>query len=92
VHSDPIDLGSYTADANGEVMVPSFKLPAGFAPGAHEVWLVGAKSGTVKVGFKVTIEADTGGGVASDAGLVPGLLLLVTGLGLVAVRMRRQAI
>jgi hypothetical protein len=75
VHSDPIELGTLAADANGSVPV-SFTIPEGFDIGRHTVDFVGETSGAVKVAFDVidpsaitdpTNSADptTGGGVAT---------------------------
>ena len=94
VHSDPIDLGSLTADKDGKVPV-SFMVPSGFSLGDHTIQFVGARSGAVSVAFKVAragTRIDTGGGLASGmgAGLVPALLLIMVGAGVVLLKTRRQ--
>jgi hypothetical protein len=45
VFSDPIALGSVTADANGVAAFPNFMLPADFEPGQHTVTLTGTGCG-----------------------------------------------
>lgn len=62
LHSDPIDLGTATADSNGTVSV-SFTLPSDLAVGRHTVEFVGEVSGTAVVGFDVvsSLAANTGG-------------------------------
>ena len=97
VHSDPIDLGTLTADENGKVSV-SFEVLASLGAGAHSVEFAGAVSGTVSVAFDVTgptVDVNTGGTVAPDAGLLAGLVacLLVAGVALATTaraRLRRR--
>ncbi|MCW2529140.1 MAG: putative rane protein [Pseudonocardiales bacterium] len=43
LHSDPIDLGTFTADSDGTVVV-QFAVPVDLAVGAHDVTLIGLTS------------------------------------------------
>ncbi|MCL2784271.1 MAG: leucine-rich repeat domain-containing protein [Propionibacteriaceae bacterium] len=52
VNSAPINLGSFTATGAG-VVVATFTAPLDFDAGRHNVTFVGARSGTVVVGFEV---------------------------------------
>jgi hypothetical protein len=81
VHSDPIAVGTFTADTTGRVSA-TFPLPTDFALGSHTVEFVGAVSGTAVVGFTVVAAVDfpTGGTVVADRSAAYPLLL-----GLVAV-------
>ncbi|WP_308797462.1 HtaA domain-containing protein [Agromyces silvae] len=56
VFSEPIVVGTATADASGSVAF-SWTVPAGFAPGDHRVELSGARSGTASAGFTVAASA-----------------------------------
>jgi len=78
LHSDPISLGSFTADENGTVKV-DFTLPKDFALGRHTVEFIGETSGTVTVGFDVVNPAgtaDTGGSVLTGSSAVPAFVLM----------------
>jgi hypothetical protein len=73
LHSDPIDLGDFTADASGNVTV-TFTVPADLPPDPHEVVLTGLSSGHMAaVGFTVSSAATPDGHgyreVASDGGI-----------------------
>jgi hypothetical protein len=59
LHSDPVDLGTETADDDG-VVVFAVTLPADLEPGTHNVELVGATSGVV-VTADLTVVSETGG-------------------------------
>ena len=70
VHSDPIDLGTLTADENGKVSV-SFEVLASLGVGAHSVEFAGAVSGTVSVAFDVTAPAGAAPAGKAPAGTAP---------------------
>jgi hypothetical protein len=54
LHSDPIDLGDFTADADGSVTV-TFTVPADLPPGPHDLVFTGLDSGQIAgLGFTVT--------------------------------------
>ena len=82
VHSDPLSLGTLTADAQGKVVV-TFPVPKDFTLGAHSIDFVGATSGKVTVGFTVVeIVAGTGGTAVAPSGTAA--LVLVMSLCLAA--------
>ena len=92
VHSDPISLGVFTADARGRVHV-TFDVPADFALGRHTVEFAGAISGTVTVGFSVAAPASTvngiqTGGTAQDNGFLLLLAAVLIASGLLIQRTR----
>jgi hypothetical protein len=76
LNSDPVELGTETAAADGTVTF-EFVLPADLEPGAHEVTLVGTESGVVvAVGVDVvdtqpgpTTVTPTGGTTTGDPSL-----------------------
>lgn len=76
MRSDPIDLGSRVADAQGVVQF-DWTIPDGTTPGAHEFVATGATSGTVTVSFTVGEQGD-------DAG-TPWLLIVLGVVALAAV-------
>jgi len=93
VYSSPLSLGTFKADANGAVPV-MLTLPSGFASGSHHVQFVGAKTGTVDVGFQVPAgngKLVTTGGFVVNGG-VAGLaaLLIVAGLAVGTLIVRRR--
>jgi len=92
VHSAPLDLGVFTADANGDVPV-SFTVPSDFELGTHTVEFAGVTSGTASATFQVVAAAplaDTGGSVLSSPGVMAPLALALVVAGLiVAVILRR---
>ena len=94
VHSITYVVGTFTANQQGRVDV-SWAIPKNFPPGAHTIEFAGALSGTVSVPFTVTsLIADTGGslvGTGSANPLSPGVLMLILGLGTLAVWARREA-
>ena len=85
VHSDPIELGVKTADAQGRVLV-TFDVPSDFALGHHTVDFAGAVSGTVSTGFSVAVPAAGGASGVETGGTVQshGSLLLLAGVLVVA--------
>ena len=92
VHSDPINIGRRTADAQGRVPV-SFDVPKGFDLGRHTVEFVGVTSGTATVSFSVaTPTADSSQIQAQSGGTVQGhgsLLFLAVGLVLAGLAVQR---
>jgi hypothetical protein len=88
IFSDPINLGTFTADATGTVHV-SVTLPAGLAPGSHTIVSTGASGKVVQFGLTLTAPAAAGsgqGGGGSDlafTGVAIGGALVVA-LGLLA--------
>jgi hypothetical protein len=97
LHSDPIDLGTAVADANG-VVTFSVTLPAGFETGTHAVVLSGATSGrvaTVEFTVAATTAAAAQGGLAYTGAsvvipLLTGLTALVVGAVLLLASRRRR--
>lgn len=91
VHSSPLDLGTFKADANGKVVV-SFTVPADFATGRHTVEFVGAMSGKVITAFDVIAKAPSNpkgpnasaqsGGFATPESTSASLFALVISLAL----------
>jgi len=74
LHSDPIDLGSGTANNNGIASV-TFTIPTDFALGRHTVEFVGATSGTITVAFDVVeLKAETGGSTVMSSGTTAAAL------------------
>jgi hypothetical protein len=75
LHSDPVTLGTLTADATGKV-TGSFTVPAGTAPGAHTIALVGTgstgTSRTVNIAFTVTAASSATTTAVSVAGSSTG--------------------
>jgi len=94
VHSSPIALGIFTADANGRVVV-SFNVPSSFT-GSHYVSFAGATSGTVNVSFNVTgtgsnsVIVGTGGSVVSGFTGWPAVVAILLGLIIMAAFMWSQ--
>jgi hypothetical protein len=56
VFSEPVVVGTQTADASGSVSF-SWTVPAGFEPGDHRVELTGSRSGTASAAFTVAASA-----------------------------------
>jgi adhesin/invasin len=71
--SNPVTIGTFVADANGDVTIPDWKIPDDFEYGPHTATLTGAKSGPISMPFTVLerIIASTGGS-ASGAGSTSG--------------------
>ena len=98
VHSQPVNLGTVAADAQGNVSF-TWNVPAGFAPGEHTVTLKGETSKrAVQATFTVVAApappqdglASTG---TSTAGLWGGSLILVLlGAGVVLGNRRRAGL
>ncbi|WP_223622729.1 collagen binding domain-containing protein [Microbacterium sp. EST19A] len=105
LHSDPIALGTLTADGGG-VLKGSFKIPASAPAGAHTLVALSGTTVVATAALSVTAAASTGSGGAntgrtggalastgSDAPVVAamaGLMLLFAGLTLVRRRRRAQ--
>ena len=79
VHSTPVQLGTFTADARGTVKT-AFTIPKGFGVGAHKVTFTGARSGSVSAHFNVTVRVSTGGQVTQNNLVAWPALLVVAGL------------
>ncbi|MDR0285079.1 MAG: InlB B-repeat-containing protein [Propionibacteriaceae bacterium] len=84
LHSQPIVLGTFTADSAGIVTVPSFTLPADFALGDHTVVFQGDQSGTVTVAFVVVPVGIHSGGSVTGPAAGSGLALVLALAGLAA--------
>lgn len=101
--SDPIDLGTQLADADGNVTF-TFTVPTDLVVGSHSVTLTGAFSGSVSQAFEVTAASSGAGGDGAGGGgfhlpgtganLAPILIgagvLLIAGLVLVLLRRGRS--
>lgn len=97
LHSKPVTLGTFTADASGNLAV-TITIPAGVSGGHHTLLVEGAVSGTTSIPITVHVTAVarvlgfTGG--LTSGGILTELFLAVlfAGLGgyLVIVRRRRQ--
>ncbi|WP_243228577.1 immunoglobulin-like domain-containing protein [Microbacterium sp. CIAB417] len=96
VHSDPVDLGTFTVADDG-TLTASWTIPADFAAGAHSIVVTLADGSTVTAEFTVTAAAGAGGASAEGDLATTGaelplaigglaLALLVTGGVLVARR------
>jgi hypothetical protein len=98
LHSTPVDLGTFTADANG-VVTATFTLPAGTVVGTHHLVFEGAQGTHYVAALTVAAAATTtasgselaytGADVAVP--LVGGLVLLGAGAGAMVVGRRRKA-
>ncbi|MGC5169034.1 invasin domain 3-containing protein [Microbacterium sp. DT81.1] len=103
LQSDPVDVGTKTADDDGDVSY-AIVLPADLTPGTHTVTLTGAQSGPAVGTFQVVgAPPAPAGGTGSGSGALPAtgaepavpasiaLLLLLAGVVLVtAARLRRR--
>jgi len=99
VHSDPINIGRRTADAQGRVPV-TFEVPKDFDLGRHTVTFTGVTSGTATVTFSVAtptasssqVKGETGGTVVTARNnaslLVLAGMLVVAGLTVQRLRTR----
>ncbi|MDL5352348.1 hypothetical protein [Microbacterium sp. zg-YB36] len=91
LHSDPIAVGTLTADAAGAVS-GSLTVPAAAPSGAHRIVAVGADSG-LEASVDVTVSAAgalaiTGGTLAAGGAALGGVLLLLIGAALLIKRRR----
>lgn len=91
LHSTPQTLGTFTADANGIVVV-SFKVPAGTAAGDHTLKVTRADGSVVSYAVKIAAAgkqlASTGADVTVP--LVGGTALLLAGGGALFLSRRRR--
>jgi hypothetical protein len=86
VTSDPLNVGTQTADADGSVTF-TFDVPANFAAGDHTATLTGEDSGSIAGPFVVEIPVvPTGGSTQSTPGLVLLMLLAGACFGIVSLR------
>jgi hypothetical protein len=62
-NSSPVNLGTFTAEKDGQVSVPDWTIPADFELGQHICTFTGEKSGPVSAPFQVIelVRASTGG-------------------------------
>jgi LPXTG-motif cell wall-anchored protein len=91
LHSTPRDLGTFTADANGIVVV-AFEAPAGTEAGNHTLKLTRADGTVVEYAIKIASGkrlADTGADVTVPLAL--GGAMLLAGGGALLVARRRNA-
>jgi LPXTG-motif cell wall-anchored protein len=103
LHSDPIVLGTFTADGEG-VVHATVNLPAGVS-GSHDVVVMGSNAlgAPVVATIPVTIAADSGTNSTDDGGLLPrtgsntttivtlGGVLIVLGGGATVITRKRLA-
>ncbi|NYD68019.1 copper amine oxidase [Agromyces atrinae] len=99
LHSDPIDVGTYIADEDGDVVF-QFVVPASLETGSHSLVLTGQTSSTVAEGSFTVVGATVAGVIGSLsttgtnanilASIAALLLLAGAGLGFAGLR-RRQA-
>lgn len=100
VHSDPVHLGTLTADSTGTAR-GSFTLPAGLAAGDHTVRVTGTDSSgnprTWSYAIAVAAAADGGAGAPDELGFTGSSTLalvgagtLLVGAGVVTVRFRQR--
>jgi hypothetical protein len=91
LHSAPVTLGTYTADANG-VVTATFTLPAGTVLGTHTLAFDGTAGSHYEVTLTLTADgtalAYTGADIALP--LVGGTVLLGAGAGALAISRRRR--
>jgi len=87
LHSDPIHIGTFTADKNGQVTISNYTLPSSVPVGSHAIEFKGQVSGSVSAQFDVTITVSTGGSVltGSTAPIGAVALLLALGFGAIAI-------
>jgi hypothetical protein len=89
LHSDPVDVGTFIADEDGEVSA-QFIVPADTAAGEHRLVLTGQSSAVVAEGTFTVAEASPAAilgalattGTDANRWLLSGLVLLVAGAGL----------
>jgi hypothetical protein len=86
VNSDPLNVGTQTADADGKVTF-AFDIPADFAGGKHTATLSAPDSGSIAGTFDVVIPVvPTGGTTQPTSGLFLLLILAAMALPIVALR------
>ncbi|MDR0837274.1 MAG: Ig-like domain-containing protein [Propionibacteriaceae bacterium] len=68
--TNPVTIGTFIADANGQVTIPAWQVPNGFELGAHTATLTGNKSGPISASFTVLerVVASTGGATTGTTG------------------------
>lgn len=95
VYSTPHVLGTFTADANGELHA-TWVIPADEEIGEHRLEMVGAASGGIDITFRVVEASGAGvsglattGGDAAPAAML-GLLVLMLGAGLLVTGRRAR--
>jgi hypothetical protein len=92
LYSDPVDIGTQTANASGQVTF-TYTLPANFPPGAHRVVLT-AQSGTAELAFTIPGSSlpDTGAGATRTVAIL-ALLLIATAAAMLntGLRLRRRS-
>jgi len=95
LHSEPVTLGTLTADASGRLS-GTFTVPSSVTAGTHTLVVTGPTTGTVTLVVAVDPATGTASGLAFTGaeltgGIVAALLLLAAGAGLLMVRRRRLA-
>lgn len=101
LHSTPVDLGTFTADASGVLAAP-VTVPAWLEAGAHTLVLTGAATGDRVVHFRLTAapRATAAAAASAQGGMgtavpvilgVVGAVGLLGGVGVLVVRRRRAA-
>ncbi|MCZ2829425.1 hypothetical protein O2W14_11325 [Modestobacter sp. VKM Ac-2986] len=92
LHSDPVVLGAFTADANGVVTV-EFTVPAGTPLGNHTIAYTGDQGTYFEEALQLTADgkalAYTGASIAMP--LIGGSVLLAAGAGAMVVGRRRRS-
>lgn len=93
LHSDPLALGTLTADAGG-ALKGTLRIPAGASVGAHTLVAMNAQSVVVaSASLRVTAASGTGGALASTGADAPvaaaAVAFAAVVLGLLLVRRRR---
>lgn len=101
MHSDPVNVGTFVADASGTVDA-QFIVPFDAAPGQHRLVLTGQTSGVVAEGTFAVAQAAPAAvfgalattGTDANRWALTGLLLLAGGaaMGALSWHMRRQAV
>ncbi len=68
VYTTPLDLGTVTADDDGNLPHTSFTVPKDFDVSKHQVVAIGSASGTRETSFTVTVKASPSPSQLSDEG------------------------
>jgi hypothetical protein len=94
IYSDPVFLGSLTADSTGRID-GEFNVPEGLAPGAHTIELTGvdAAGDPLVLTLEVLVEDETTSESAVTGALLVPLLLgggVAAGAGVTAMRFSRR--